>query len=154
VCVQQAVKENTRIAENVLRRVIEVTKGDMRRAITLLQTSKRLSGEEEVTVQLVEETAVVIPEEHITALLDSCTKNSFRVMEEAVQHVIDMAFPVSTLLTQIHDQMMNNTTLTDTHKALIAIKLAEVDKNLLDGADEYLQALHLMSFIAMTIISK
>jgi replication factor C subunit 2/4 len=53
--------------------------------------------------------------------------------------------------TQLYDVMVEDGTLSDTQKARIAAKLAEVDKCLLDGADEELQLLSLLALVRNTL---
>jgi replication factor C subunit 2/4 len=48
---------------------------------------------------------------------------------------------------QLNDLVVNANDFTDKQKAAIGLQLARVDRCLVDGADEYLQLLHLCAVI-------
>ena len=54
---------------------------------------------------------------------------------------------------QISDQIVSSDKITDLRKAKMAIKAAEVEKCLIDGADEYLQLLDYGGFIKVAASS-
>ena len=47
------------------------------------------------------------------------------------------------VITQMHDMLMERVDIKDSKKAVIFEKIAEIDNNLMEGADEYLQLLDL-----------
>lgn len=58
-------------------------------------------------------------------------------------------FPTSTR--QLHDVVLKLSDIKDAQKSAILHKMAEVDKALLDGADEYLQLMDLAADIMQTL---
>lgn len=64
------------------------------------------------------------------------------------------AFSGSQMISQLHDALIERGDITDAKKSYIFEKIANVDNNLLEGADEYLQILDLSLFIMKQICSK
>ena len=52
--------------------------------------------------------------------------NSFDAMKAEVSEVVYQGFPMSSILSQLHDQTVHKAELTDLDKALICEKIAEV----------------------------
>ncbi len=55
---------------------------------------------------------------------------------------------MKTLSYQIHEEIIKNETLSTLQKSNISQFMSVVDINLIQGADEHLQVLHIMSTIA------
>lgn len=64
------------------------------------------------------------------------------------------AYSGGQILTQLHDTLMERGDINDLKKANIFEKIAIVENNLMEGADEYLQLLDLSCFITKQICSK
>lgn len=172
--------------------IIQYSEGDMRRAVTTLQsvhsivtgaaaTSTNNNKKRNITTDnnnntsqvmssaMIAEIVGVPPDHVVNELWDACcTQSSYDVMHAGVENVIASGFSaqllLSALLTRIllvpdtidttddMDQRANATTTCTNHLdevslALIAIRIAEAEKNMIDGADEYLQLMTVCSLI-------
>uniref|UniRef100_A0AAY4EAN7 AAA+ ATPase domain-containing protein n=1 Tax=Denticeps clupeoides TaxID=299321 RepID=A0AAY4EAN7_9TELE len=112
-------KENIKYTKEAIQALVKVSDGDLRKAITFLQSVARLNGEKEIT-----ESAVI----------------------EIAGSLIDEGYAATQVLNQIHDAIID-ASLNDKQKSAITDKMAEVDKCLADGADEYLQLMSLCAVI-------
>uniref|UniRef100_A0A3B1J3T0 Replication factor C subunit 4 n=1 Tax=Astyanax mexicanus TaxID=7994 RepID=A0A3B1J3T0_ASTMX len=139
-------KENLKYTKEGIEALVKVSEGDLRKAITLLQSTARLSAEKEITESIVIEIAGVIPPKVTENLLQICYKGTFEKLEAAVKNMIDEGYAGTQILTQLHDIIIEES-LNDKQKSVITEKMAVVDKCLADGADEYLQLLGLFSVI-------
>jgi len=97
------------------------------------------------------EVAGVIPPERITALVASTKGSSFRALQAAAQEMIYAAYPVDAILAQLLPVILRDETIGDAAKAKIAVRLAEAEHKLVQGADELLQLMDVCSFIAQSI---
>ncbi len=127
-----------------------------RKAITMLQTSSRMvdkKSNEVLTGKHVLEVAGLVPDEELHKLMAVVRANStaWGPIGEAAKECVLNAYPVNQILTQIQPYVIEAKDFTDTAKAKICIRLAEADKKLIDGADELLQLMDILSFIATTI---
>eukprot|EP00808_Paulinella_micropora_P032293 g19859.t1 len=150
---QIASAEGVRVGEDALNTLVKVSDGDMRRSINYLQTARRLLDQaaEDLTPEHVVEVAGVIPTQIVSGLLATCKENSFQHIQTAAEDVLAAAYPVDQLLTQLMPEVTADNTIADAGKAVIAIRIAEAEKRLLDGADEYLQLMDVLSYICTTI---
>lgn len=147
-----AKQENINVNDNAYNELIDVSDGDMRRSVTLLQSAYRLVGQSNTIEQShIIEVAGVIPNSVITKLIDSTKNNSFTIVQNAVKDVIYNAYSVDQILYQLSPAILSDNSISDVHKADIAIHIAETEQRLIDGADLYIQLLDVMSFIQTTI---
>ncbi|THG05963.1 hypothetical protein TEA_008370 [Camellia sinensis var. sinensis] len=87
----------------------------------------------------------VIPQEVVQAFFSACKSGNFDLANKEVNNVIAEGYPVSQMLSQLFDIVVEADGVSDEQKAKICKKLGEVDKCLVDGADEYLQLLDVAS---------
>ncbi|XP_062869082.1 replication factor C subunit 4 [Trichomycterus rosablanca] len=139
-------KENLKYTKEGIEALVKVSEGDLRKAITLLQSAARLTSEKEVTESIIIEISGVVPPKVIENLLKTCYKGTFEKVEIAVKDMIDEGYAATLILNQLHDIIIEEK-LNDKQKSVITEKMAVVDKCLVDGADEYLQLLNLCSVI-------
>lgn len=139
-------RENLKYTTEGVCALVRVSDGDLRKAITFLQSGARLNAEREISEQTIMAIAGVVPPKVIQSLLHICYKGTFEKLEVAVKDMIDQGYAATILLNQLHDIIIEEK-LSDKQKSVIAEKMAEVDKCLADGADEYLQLLSLCSVI-------
>lgn len=143
--------------KNVISEILDVCHGDMRRAVTTLQSAHLLSGGNNVEgggyikKDAIAEMAGLPPHSVITSLLDILQKPSskYDIMEKHVTEIMLEGYSaqhiMKGLLTKL--MVMDSKDLSEGKKAQIAIKIAEADKNLIDSADETLQLLVVCSLI-------
>ena len=119
--------------------------GDMRRAVTMLQSANNLSGGRPIQKDSIPEITGFPPLQVTNSLLETLRdpKTHYEPLERKVSDVMMEGYAaqhiLSTLLKDIIQ--LDESEMSDVFKAEIAIKIAEVDKILIDGADEYLQLL-------------
>ncbi|CEH16911.1 p-loop containing nucleoside triphosphate hydrolase protein [Ceraceosorus bombacis] len=156
----------------VLDTLIDTSDGDLRRAITYLQSASRLHGagsasSTPITRQSIVEIAGVVPSLAIRALGKSIgvdpppdgdgnvddgdvemlapgpATTPFEIVQKQVKSLAMEGFSTTQLLLQLHDYIMLHPLLTAKAKAKCAIDLGEADKALIDGGDEELQLFNL-----------
>ena len=146
-----ASKENIAVTDAVLDELIKVSGGDLRRAITLLQSTSHL-GEEAVTPQMIYEVSGVMPEDAIDPLIGACLSKSMGKVADQVTMVINNGFAATQVLTQLHEWLVTTDKLPDANKARVAMAFAHADMCLADGADEYLQLLNVAAAIVQQAV--
>uniref|UniRef100_A0A8P4KJJ6 AAA+ ATPase domain-containing protein n=1 Tax=Dicentrarchus labrax TaxID=13489 RepID=A0A8P4KJJ6_DICLA len=113
-------KENLKYTKESIAALVKVSEGDLRKAITFLQSAARLSVDKEIT-----ERAII----------------------EIAGNMVDEGYAATQILSQLHESIIEEQDLNDKQKSAITEKMAVVGKCLSDGADEYLQMLSLCSVI-------
>ncbi|XP_075997600.1 replication factor C subunit 4 [Genypterus blacodes] len=139
-------KERLKYTKESIAALVRVSDGDLRKAITFLQSAARLNVDKEITERTIVDIAGVIPTKMIDNLLQICFKGTFEKLEITMKNMVDEGYAATQILSQLHESIMVYN-LSDQQKSAITEKMAVVDKCLSDGADEYLQMLSLCSII-------
>ncbi|KAB8302277.1 hypothetical protein EYC80_005717 [Monilinia laxa] len=157
-------KEGVRLEDGAVEALIKCSEGDLRKAITYLQSAARLvgavSGKDEeddgdkmdmdrkmVTVSSVEDIAGVIPDNTIEKLVKAMQPKSRGVVYDAVSKVVvDIVadgWSGTQIVSQLYQTIISSESIADSHKNKIVALFSEADKRLVDGADEHLTILDL-----------
>ncbi|XP_039267217.2 replication factor C subunit 4-like [Styela clava] len=145
--------ESVKISEDAMDSMVKCSEGDLRKAMTFLQTAHRLKGDEGIAIEDVLEITGVIPDPVIKSFLNSCSSNSYENLLKTVQEISADGHAAAQLVSQLHDEIVIMPSLTDEQKCAITEKLATLDYCLNDGADEYLQLMSLGTLIQQQICS-
>ncbi|KAL3423562.1 replication factor C [Phlyctema vagabunda] len=165
-----AAKEGVRLEEGAADTLIRCSEGDLRKAITFLQSAARLVGavatkkegteddamdvdddEDEVpklvTIKSIEDIAGVIPDATIGKLVKAMQPRSKGLVYEAVAKVVtDMVadgWSATQVVSQLYQTIVYDETIPDAQKNKIVMLFSESDKRLVDGSDEHLTILDL-----------
>ena len=90
----------------------------------------------------------------MSRVFSTCRSQNFDAMEALVNELLADGYPAAQLCSQMLEAILTEGggaaaaagDLSSAQKAQIAVQLALVDKNLVDGADEYLQLANLFAF--------
>lgn len=157
-----------------LAALIKTADGDLRRAITYLQSASRLhaASKTPLTALSVQEIGGVVPDSVLRALgralgvdgldepgedVDMETnkggKGAFEILQTAVVKVCREGYSATQVLSQLHDLLIGAPLLSARAKASIALTLGETDKSLTDGADEEMQLLAACARIRRAVVA-
>eukprot|EP01104_Vermistella_antarctica_P015813 TRINITY_DN5263_c0_g2_i1.p1 TRINITY_DN5263_c0_g2~~TRINITY_DN5263_c0_g2_i1.p1 ORF type:complete len:346 (-),score=61.87 TRINITY_DN5263_c0_g2_i1:69-1106(-) len=139
-------EEGIVLTPEALRALSDISGGDLRKAITLLQSAYRLNGAN-ITKENLVEISGLVPREVVVKFMDVCRTESFEKVQEEVTELIANAYPVNSVVAQLFDEMKNDKALSGVEKAAIAQEIARADEVLTDGGDEMLQLLQVASVI-------
>jgi replication factor C subunit 2/4 len=142
-----SLSESIKYSPSTLSTLVSLSEGDMRRCITLYQSTVKLRGKENlIRPEDVVEVCGVIPDTKITQLLNACKSNSFRNIELLSKDMIYEGYSVEGILYQFGSLIRDEKTISDNVKGLISIRLGESEHKLIEGADQLLQLLDVLSF--------
>ncbi|CAI0395687.1 unnamed protein product [Linum tenue] len=89
----------------------------------------------------------VVPQSVVESFFAACKSGNFDKANKEVNNVISDGYPVSQMVSQLFDVVVEADDISDEQKARICKNMGSVDKCLVDGADEYLQLLDIASNI-------
>jgi replication factor C subunit 2/4 len=162
--------EGVPLEDGAVDAMIRCSEGDLRKAITFLQSAARLVGasngdgggggekaeengekmdvdKKAVTVRVVEEIAGVIPDATIQKLLQAMRPRSvgetYTAIAKVVEEMVADGWSAGQTMTQLHRAVVYDETISDAQKNRIVMVFSEIDKRLVDGADEHLSILDL-----------
>ncbi|RXK35234.1 replication factor C subunit 2/4 [Tremella mesenterica] len=148
--------EGVDIEDGVLDRILELAGGDLRKAITFLQTAQRLHGATSpptpISAMSIHEISGVVPDTTIHSLLrsmgvdpfsgiDLSIRSTFDTVRTAVKSISREGWSAGQVLEQLHDALIPIPTIPAMQKSQAALAIAECDKGLCEGGDEELQLL-------------
>jgi replication factor C subunit 2/4 len=140
ICKQEKVK----IVGSSLAKLMELSKGDMRAAVTLLQTAHNFYGE--INEDALVEVACAVPEAAVMQLLKKTrdAKSSDEVMQ-CVRNFLMEGYSGQQVLDRLLDNLTCDSSIADVSKAKCATLFSQTDEKLTQGCDEELQLFHLFS---------
>ncbi|KAI9894935.1 MAG: Subunit of heteropentameric Replication factor C (RF-C) [Vezdaea aestivalis] len=162
--------EGVRVGEGAVEALVRVSEGDLRKAITFLQSAARLvetgkrgdqdemevDGDEKVvTVKNVEEIAGVVPDDVIDRLRQAMGAKggaAFQAVSSTVTDMVADGWSAAQVTSQLYQRVVFDETITDKKKNRIVLVFSEVDKRLVDGADEHLAILDLALRISEILV--
>jgi replication factor C subunit 2/4 len=166
--------EHVALGEGAVEALVRCSDGDLRKAITFLQSAARLIGalgkkgggdemdvdsdSNLVTKETIEEIAGVIPDETIDELIATMQprKNGavYASAARVVQDIVADGWSATQVLLQLYDKVIYDEKIKDLKKGKIAMVFSETDKRLVDGSDEHLCILDLVLRIADILAAK
>jgi len=132
--------------DEAFKLLIDSSEGDMRKAITTLQSCSRLSTD--INQRDIFEVSGTVPNSWIDRLVNKIGRSgSFDKVNDFVKDLGAEGFSITKIISQVHDTVVESDNMTDNQKSAICEKLAVSEARLLDGASEFLQMLDIISFI-------
>lgn len=135
-------EENVPIDNDVFQSIVDISDGDMRRAITTLQSCYRLKGGDgrtNITKHDIFELSGLVPQEYLENFLAICKKGDYRQLEDYVRNIQYEAYSIAQFFEQFNEYVIADPTLTNKQKYTICDKLGVCCARMQDGGSEYLQ---------------
>lgn len=118
-------KEALQIEPAAVHVLIGCSGGDLRRAITLLQSSSRINSDgEPITEQQIRELSGMIPDEVLSKFLEVCKAGDYNVFVDFVEGVFHDGYSVGQLMEQLNEHVVCDENLSEKQKSLITAKIA------------------------------
>ncbi|XDG06536.1 hypothetical protein ABKA04_006151 [Annulohypoxylon sp. FPYF3050] len=169
-----ASKEGVTLQDGAIDALIKCSEGDLRKAITFLQSAARLVGAIEkeddgdkmdldddakiVTVKIIEEIAGVIPVQTIERLQKAMQPKSgsatYPAIAKIVEDMVADGWSAGQVLSQLYQAVIQDEMIPDAAKNKITLVFSEIDKRLVDGADEHLSILDLALRVSNILAGK
>jgi replication factor C subunit 2/4 len=122
-----------------------ISNGDLRKAINLLQSLKKNVGL--ITHNLIEDITGQLPDKLFYELIDRCLDRDFNGMRMIINDIIANAYLASIVINKFYNYILNEQSkLNQKHKIKIIKKISEIDKLISDGSNETIQLLNLFSY--------
>lgn len=142
--------------ETVLEEILKVSGGDLRKAITYLQSAARLSSsfdnKEAVTKTKIREIAGVIDDALIDKILLAIRSKNHKNIAAQIEAIVFEGWSAQQVADQLHDKLVTDDTLSSLEKNSIANILFVSDGRLNNGTDEHIQLLNLALQISQVLL--
>lgn len=140
--------ENLEISDECLETVVNLSEGDARQSIMCLQHLKYfVAFKNKVSPNDVIEIMGGINKKVFTNIWEQCITGSFEDIQNLTHFIHNrLGSPLSAVIIYLRDSLIESN-LSDKQKALISIELANSDKMLSEGANEFLQLFNILATI-------
>lgn len=137
-------EEQVSVDDKAFEDIVDISGGDMRRAITMLQSCYRLKGSNvTLTTEDIMEISGCVPQRYLDEFLTICKIGDYSKLEDYVRELTYDAYSIGQLFEQLNDRIIDNADLSNKQKSIIADKLGECCFRLHEGGSEYLQIMDL-----------
>ena len=139
-------KEKMKCTKKILKKIISISRGDMRKAVNFLQRCYNSFGDK-INVELLDEISGKLCDLDIDKFFNYSFNNKSDKIDDLVKEFYNNGYSLVNQILKFHDYILNTDKLSSEKKALILNKLVEIDQNLIKGCDEYIQFLRLSYYI-------
>ncbi|CEP63158.1 replication factor C subunit 2 LALA0_S07e03708g [Lachancea lanzarotensis] len=146
-----ATQESLNLEDNVLEKIMDVSQGDLRRAIMLLQSSSKIVKHLDppiVTRLAVDELAGTVPSDLVSNLTSKITSMDFSEIMNYVGELKRSGWSGAAMVNQLHEYYINNDQLTKSFKNEVSWLIFGSDSKLTNGGNEHIQLASLAIGIA------
>jgi replication factor C subunit 2/4 len=141
--------ENFKCSDILLTKIIKISRGDLRKAINLLQKCFNLYDEKD-TDYILDEVSGIIPHAQFEILIDNINQKNFNAINKNIENITLNSYSLVNQIILFHDYIINSN-LSNEQKSKIIIKLTDIDQNLIKGCDEFIQFIRLVYYIVNII---
>jgi replication factor C subunit 2/4 len=145
-----SINENININDKCLHKLVEISDGDVRKSIMILQNSKYvINCKTFITTRDIIYMTGNIYEDDFKNFWKKCINSNVIKLRNMSLDIIRNGYPIKNII-KFLQQCLIKSKLNDIQKSKIALELAETDKKLSERSDEYLQLLNILVFINKT----
>jgi replication factor C subunit 2/4 len=142
-------KEKFNCQKKLLEKIVGICRGDLRKAINLLQKCFNSYGDK-VNEELLDEMSGMIPLEKFNCLMEYVLKKDIQKVDLTINKLFLEGYSMVNQIILFHNYILN-LDITSEKKSDILCKIADIDQNLIKGCDEYIQFMKLIYHIIITL---
>jgi replication factor C subunit 2/4 len=145
-------QEGMQCDNEIYKTIIKISNGDMRRAIMTLQNMKYYisiydkQGKKITTNDILEITGYQ-SDKFYKKIYHKCVKKDLNEIINLARSIYLKGYPINNILVKINEINHATTLISDYKKALITISFGTIQKRLIEGSNEYLEILNILTII-------
>lgn len=152
-----ASNENISINIDGLTSIAEIANGDLRKSILMLQNIKYIKKEKlsnnckiEINDKDIYKMTKYISKDELNYYIKNIKNNNkINNIIKITKDIINKGYVFNSLILKLIDYLINDESIDDKIKAKILFDMSFIEKNINDGADEYIQLLKLLNNISI-----
>jgi len=150
-----AILENIKINKECVEHISEISGGDGRKAIMILQNCKYITKEKNdcITIEDCDEITGITNNKILKNIYDKLLKSNIYELNDFVIDIINNGTNLNNLLKYIKDNIIVSK-ISDSNKSKIITEILNIECKLMEKADESLQILYLFSMISLIMMNK
>lgn len=139
-------KEGLSVTDDALMAISDISQGDVRRAINILQNIQYMP-DQIIDKECIYKMTSYVDESHIINLWNTALTSSTANIYKQVNLLINEGYPIYYIMLAICKKVDNSTELSDINKAKINIMLAHCERRVIVGSNELIQLSALFCYI-------
>ncbi|CUS21361.1 LAQU0S03e00804g1_1 [Lachancea quebecensis] len=146
-----AEEEKLQYDEHVLEKILDVSQGDLRRAIMLLQSTSKIVKHldpPQITALTVDELAGTVPIELLDELVAKIATANLDTIKVNVREMIKSGWSGASVVNQLHSYYINSDQYSTAFKNKASWLIFDTDSKLTNGSNEHIQLLNLAMKLA------
>jgi replication factor C subunit 2/4 len=148
-----SINENITIDDESFKSIYEISNGDFRKGILMLQNikyiKKNILSESKITKKDIYEICKYITQEDmINYIINVKSNNNILDIIKITKEIINKGYIFNSVINKIIHYIINADNIEDKSKAKILFEMSNIEKNINDGANEYIQLLKLITMIS------
>jgi replication factor C subunit 2/4 len=144
-----SINENFNCSDNLINKIIKISRGDLRKAINYLQKCYNCY-DESFNENILEEVSGIIPNEIFNELIINIFNKNLEKIDELIKNIYLEGYSLVNQILLFHDFIITSN-LSNQQKANIITKITDIDQNLIKGCDEYIQLIRLVYYIVSVL---
>ncbi len=145
--------ENISINHEALECICDIANGDLRKAILMLQNIKyiknNISQDKKITKNDIYNVSKYISQEDMNKYISDIKSNgNILNIIKVTQEIINNGFIFNSVINKIIQHIIMNDNYDDNSKAKVLFEMSNIEKNINDGANEYIQLLKLITMVS------
>jgi replication factor C subunit 2/4 len=129
--------------DNIIYKIIDISRGDMRKSINLLQKCYNYNYD---CIDMLNDISGKINDDIFNQIIINIKNNNLKKINELIKYIYNQGYSLVNQIILFHKYILNSD-LSNKNKSLAIIKLCEVDQSLLKGCDEYIQYMNLIYYL-------
>lgn len=142
-------KEKFNCEEKLLEKIVSICRGDLRKAINLLQKCFNSYGDK-VNEELLDEMSGIIPTDKFNQLMKYVIDKDINNVDISINKLFLEGYSMVNQVILFHNYIIN-LDIPSEKKSDILCKLSDIDQNLIKGCDEFIQFMKLVYHIMVTL---
>jgi replication factor C subunit 2/4 len=139
-------KEKFMIAENVVEKIYNITKGDLRKAINIIQQAKYLDYNK-IKLDTINEIGGLVTDKNIDKIINETINTDYQKIQQIIKNFLADGYSVSQYINELVEYIVKTNLFSEDLKGFILFKLSEIEYNLNKRGDEYIQMMNIQSLI-------
>jgi replication factor C subunit 2/4 len=145
-------KEKIDVSPNIFDKLIDISHGDMRKSIMMLQNLKYIyKYKKKIDYKDIYEIGNYIPEDYLKDIWNNILLNKKITLMEGIldisNDIRNNGYPINNLLIQLSELLIKEKKLNDTQKSRISYFFGNMERVIIEGGNEYIQLIYILSFI-------
>ena len=144
-----AKEEKINLTDKVLNTISDISQGDVRRAINILQNLQYVNKDKYKVIdkQCIYDITSYIDDSHIDEIWEIALSSDVKTVYQHVQNIINNGYPIYYILRAINTKIRKCTKLTDMEKAHMTIFLSQCERRIIGRSSELLQITSIFCYL-------